>query len=233
MTHLMKLTVLSVVLLGAATFASAETILINFGGIDSSPDAGGDGTLTHWNEAVKNGTQSTVVDSDGNTVAGVSVATADMGGTTFDNSGTYASGGSAASWVDLDAVELVWFNQGSGGSVTISGLTAPAYTVDLIAARSTEGTPANFDRINDYYANGSLSDGDESLDWSSYVDGWVAGGVLTWSSVNPDAGVITMTDGDNTNSHWTAMRLTAVPEPATMALLGLGGVVGLMRRRKA
>jgi hypothetical protein len=59
----------------------------------------------------------------------------------------------------------------------------------------------------------------------------------TWSSVSPDgSGTVTFahtgTDGSARYHTLQGVRIAVIPEPATMGLLGLGGITALRRRRR-
>ena len=57
---------------------------------------------------------------------------------------------------------------------------------------------------------------------------------MTWSSVSPSAGQVTLTvrhDENSDRGRLNAMRIVEVPEPATLAVLGLGALAALCRRR--
>jgi hypothetical protein len=234
-----------VAVLGLAGLASAETILINFGGIADTRDCGGDGLAPNWNTVAGRDVNApnpdfdtlaagTVLDSDGNALAGVSISgttTSGWYGTSTSNSGTYPGDEVSAApvWLDLDAIEVVEWDQYGGLTLTIEGLTGSAYQVDVIAVRSESGTST---REQSYWVDGVRADGIAG-DWNAYSQGWQSGGVMTWSSVAPTDGVLTLRTGDGlgNNSYLAAARITAVPEPATMGLLALGGLAILRRRR--
>lgn len=244
MRTFMKLTAVLGIMFALTTAASAETILINFGGIAGSPDSGGDGVLTNWNTVAGRDYDTKpafdplaageVIDSDGVTVAGVSISgttTSGWYGTSTGNSGTYPGDGvsTAPAWLDLDAIEVVEWDSGGGVTVLIEGLAGSAYQVDVVAVRSSSGTTT---REQSYWVNGARADG-ISGDWNAYSQGWEAGGVMTWASVAPSEGTLTLStgDGQGNNSYLAAARITLVPEPATLSLLGLGGLAMLRRRR--
>jgi len=233
-----------VALLGGTLFAaavsSAETIQINLGGIDATPELPtSDGILTNWNDIVTPNTGlASVIDSNGLTVAGVSVSTSGFStSSVFDNNtstSVYGSGGTIASWLDTDAVELPWYSSGTVGTIVISGLTAPSYTVDFVAARSSAGGDPS-ERTADYQLNGAFATSSPDGDgFNSYLDGWVNGSIITWENVAPISGELTLTGSGTPNGHYDAIRITAVPEPSmAAALMGLAGLLFLgIRRRK-
>lgn len=221
----------------AAGQASAVTILVSLGGIADEEDrdvtatglTGPDGVLINWNLLTGSGISAgSVKDSDGITVAGVGIGSTNLShslGST--NSGQYASNGTPASWIDLDVIERYAATSNSTATIVFTGLTGSDYQVDVVSARSASAYVA------DYTVHGLPADTTPNgNNFASQGSGWTNGSVLTWNSVAPDTGSITIqADLDSGFILFNAVRLTEVPEPASATLIALGGALMLGRCR--
>lgn len=212
------------ILFASISVASAQTILVNFGSQ----------SITNWNSMGAFNSDlgaGSVITSSGAIAAGVSITTNNFANS-VNNTGTYASGGTVASWVDTTAVTTTWIRSGGTGpaTVVISGLDDDiTYTMDLVSARNT-GTS----QLGNLFVNGGASDIGVSTNYSAPA-AWTSGQVLTWTAITPVSGSITLSingiDSSNT-SYLNALRLTAVPEPSVAILSAAGlGVVMIFRRR--
>jgi hypothetical protein len=144
---------------------------------------------------------------------------------------------SNAEWPTVDWVVTSSVRDGAGilnsqtGVFNISGLTAPFYTVEVVSARTT------FNYLNNITVNGSLAnrtfDGTPVVTpWGSNADGLLPQNWLIWDNVVPAGGTINVTDvaSPNTLGIVNAIRITAIPEPASAGLLVAAGIC-LARRR--
>lgn len=118
------------------------------------------------------------------------------------------------------------------GTFTLTGLTGPAYTVELVSARTT------FGYLNTFTAEGALADrtflgSPVNTPWNATTDGLDPGNWLIWDSVVPNGGSITIQNvaGPGTLGILNAMRIVEIPEPTTGLLLVSAAGLMLIRRR--
>jgi len=175
-------------------------------------------------------------------------------GVTFDFLGTDA--GSLGSALDNQAGSISYTNSGIVATFTASdgtmnrtgsgdgdfGLNATG-TDDTDAFDKGEWINITFDQTitltNVNVSSWSTSNGDEA---TIFVDG-VSSGII--SSTGDHAFNITVTVGDilriegtdgalpSAENGWSLDSMTVVPEPATMAMFGIGGVIAFLIRRSA
>ena len=231
---------------GATPFASAALINVNFTGNSAETEsslvgpAGGLGTS--WNQFNGPDSPGTLVDSTG----AATTATID---TNFGLPNTYDS-----AVIDLTMLRGSMTNFGKGAdntSVTIGGLTEGSiYDIWMATLRNqpfSSGTPNGTEQYVGWWStvNTTTSSSDQLVDargaavnTTTFVEGYNfvlfenveagAGGNIVFTGV---AGPLI--DGSN-NDHrlgLNGLQINLVPEPGSLFLLGLGGLLGLRRRR--
>ncbi|WP_227021248.1 PEP-CTERM sorting domain-containing protein [Oceaniferula marina] len=139
--------------------------------------------------------------------------------------------------VPQTVVDSWYFRDGVGTmSFVLKGFDpGSAWDIDVIDSFKT-GTGANtIDiQVNGLFADGSVgpsatTDGDG---WRRREDGWDNDAVLSFDGFTADQNgefVITLSGGNPTIQ---GLVLTAVPEPSSSALVGIGGLALILRRRK-
>lgn len=194
-------------------------------GPNSTNDVGND-----WNDFTATGTtDSTIHNLIGENLDGVSVQF--LGGGINDAGendwvGLSSSGGSApAEFVDSVTTDLLFNNL----TITITGLDA-SLTYDIFSV--SQGGGSGFDERNDTHTvTGDAGSVSSTLNRG---DSRENGSFHTFLGVSPDSSgqIIFATTGIGNNPAFNGLLINAVPEPCTTALLGLGGLTLILRRRR-
>ena len=228
--------------LAAAPFANAALINVNFNGFTGAADAGqvesslegpGGGLGTSWNQFADEDSAGTLVTSTG-------------AATTIEFTSNFSESrynGDGPSLTMLRAA-LTDFGRGATRNLTITGLELGGiYDIWLVGYR--DSTAAR-ERIVGNWAttNATTSSTDQLIDnrvgnnGATFVDGYNY--VLFENVVADGAGQIvfdgkgaTILDGfdDDYRHGLNGFQINAIPEPSSLALLGLGGLMVLRRRR--
>jgi hypothetical protein len=146
-------------------------------------------------------------------------------------------GGYRGSYAEVAAEDYFFIGGGSSATVTLTVTNAAeSYIIEIWSSRSGGPGPS------DWTVNGSFGDAtdtDNNIhngdDFDAVVNGYNGADIMTFSGVTADGSnqiVISATARANYGL-LNAIRVTEVPEPATMSVLGLGGLVLLRRRKRA
>ncbi len=134
------------------------------------------------------------------------------------------------------------FNPGKTGSVTLSGLGAGPYKIEVISSRFNSGHRGSRHKVDGVLAdnnpNNTTSTGCAGTTgcFHTFDDGWVDRTILTWDNVIPVGGTVTYAMESLPFSPpanvvaLNAMRIT--PEPTSLVLVGVGGLGLLSLRRR-
>lgn len=216
-----------VAILGLATTSQASVvnvnIFVNAGTGGSGPNTGVtmDGTAytgseapvaytgTKWNDlSFTGGAGIALEDSDGNTIGNVN-------GNGPASAWSYNSGGG------LNALENYWY---AATSIDITGLAVNSlWDVYVFGADSNEAAGSTFTiggtTLNNSGVPNATATWTDGLNYSKFSS--VDAGALGAFTITRDAGPI------------NGFQLVLVPEPATLGLVGLGGLLMLVRSRRA
>lgn len=166
-----------------------------------------------------------LIDTDGNTTGISLFHIFNTGGVGVGDPADYPiTSGDAAALPDSAAQDLMFFSSSSNSGTTVfelRGLAASGYDLDFFA-----GHPDTRDAF-EIVVDGVV----QTLSPTLNTD------FTTFLNVAPTAGVIQFraregaTNGSLTAAYISNLTITAVPEPASLALLGLGSLCMLSRRR--
>ncbi len=140
---------------------------------------------------------------------------------------SFTAGALASYLVGVNGVDAV-YSMGNAGAIAVS-VNVTAGDEVLILGNWTQGTPSNFSAANSY------SDG--SAPYASTITG---GGFPAWAAdlyragfqYDIGAGTASAASSFTGNSgSFGRIWVTVVPAPAPLAVLGLGGLVAIRRRR--
>lgn len=202
---------------------AALDLRIDFGGSAASPG-------TNWNTVTTEVTNSAVTDFvTGDTSHGVTFS--------FDSSATLTAtnnhwdvSNDGPDWLDpsksaaVDAIRSGW---NTVYTITFSDLDpGETYTLEFVSSSSSEN------KVIPWRVNGGTA-----TNWNFKADGYENGDWMTWVEIQPDANnqIVLKNDKRQVNPHINAVRLTstAVPEPGSILLAGSGGLLLMLRRRRA
>ena len=223
-----RLTAVALLTVGSALCAPAQAGLVDIR-IDLSTLVGS--TPGNWNN-ITNITGLTTGLIDFNTGAATAVSIDGTGSpwTDFfgDDGGAFPDQGWLIQPATVDGAGL-----NVTGTYTLSGLNDGAYQLELVSARTTFGYLNTF-TVNGALANRTFLDTPVVTPWDSTIDGLEAGNWLIWDNVVASDGQITITNaaGPGTLGILNAIRISQIPAPGGLALLGLTGLMGARRRRR-
>lgn len=238
------LATLSTLALAAAPFASAALVNVNFYKdiIETEADLFGPlgGLGSTWNQSTDN--------------SGTDVLNSSGAGTDIDWS--YSHGleetdirGNADPALRMLVGSFGEFGKGNDQTLTIGGLVpGELYNVAIAAHRlyngGTEGSHGIFSTTNaTTSATAQTVDGNTALNGDTWELGVNyahfenveadVGGEISFLADATDAGVLDGgADTDGRRFHLNGFQIESVPEPSSAALLGLGGLALILRRRK-
>lgn len=198
----------------AATLAAGTVIGVAFGG-DSD---------NNFNEVKATGTFSPLIDTTGATLTGVGLTFA---GANIPNhglaDGDLAGQPSQFSFANLDRWSLS--NTAGGMTINMTGLN-DSLTYDLVIGAASDAAQ-DVDTI-------FSADGQSFTNAAKTGNG--ADAFVSFTGLETDgSGTLVITADMASGSAYaaiSAMELTAVPEPGSLALLGLGGLMLIRRRRR-
>lgn len=221
-------------LLMASTFASAAVVTFSSADYLSSLISN-EGTLV----GALNGTIGGDVTVNNVTYTGHTAATNNTGAVTFaggqsilifGGANTVDSANGTAGALTSDG----FFNSAGNGAINFTGLTSGQdyliqFTFSDNRANLSGGTSGD---VFNLWGNG---DGSGSADFTTVDvlnDAQLVTGRFTASGTTQDFYIDQQTNVGTFDGFFGSMQLRAVPEPSSTALLGLGGLALIMRRRK-
>jgi hypothetical protein len=192
----------------------------------------------NWNEIASPGTVSNLIDFD--TGLATSVGLTLSGGVSDSSStGQWGSRTASPSWSVADALSDRFFvTEGGTGTLTITGLTpGMLYDIEIASSYGGAGTSGNDDGVYELTDANGLVEGFNAFTSGSPggVEGW-----LGWYDAEANGSgelsfALSAPAGANPRIALNAMQITAIPEPGTLALIGIAlgaaGLVGFRRRR--
>ena len=213
-------------ILAIAGMAQANTIMVDFGEpaiILGNPNPTYLPTAGNWNMAETAGTVLNMIDTTG-AATGIDLTTAG-----FTTDGIGGVPGASNMWILTAQLDYVGCNYNQPSTLTLSGLTAPQYTIRLFGSRSNLAWGAPL------YRKGQFSIGASPVQVQDHMDNTT---VRTDFTVAPVGGqivvdVVGLMEGPaNIGYAYVNVMEIIVPEPATLSLLALGGLAAIRRRRR-
>lgn len=212
---------------GAAT---AATISVNFTEgnanqqIASSTTAGID-VQSNWNNTTGGGgTAGSLIDSTGSTTT-ASITWVSGGLWHDDSANTDATNG-----VGNAQIARGYLDDGNGGTgvdFTVSGIPFANYTAIIYLATDTAGGA-----YNAFDVNGGSYSTTGTKDRYSGQPNWDATNSITVTGLSGNLVVDGLPRATTTRASIAGIQIVQVPEPSSAALLGLGGLALILRRRK-
>ncbi len=216
-TKILLITLTTTTALAAAASAAvvAGTVIgVDFGGV---PDG-------NFNAVTADGTVTNLIDTTGATLTGVNVTTS--GRTIFNENADHAKTGQPSQFTEEHLTDWVVFDANVTYTITFAGLN-DALTYDLVIG-GANGSGFNVD--TPWTVDGQTLTTDAGT--LASTDG--SGAYVSFTGLNTDGSGNLVITGFK-DSRWgvaSALELTAVPEPSSTALLGLGGLALMLRRRR-
>jgi len=209
----------------AATIAFGDSIFVDFGHTAST---GNENTISSSLGALS--IADAIRFSDGATTGvGIAVALSDAS-LSYTEANTLAGTGPNALNTTDASVYSDALGRNNGGSLTMSitftGLS-DSLTYDLTGGiSSTEATGK--------YETGWTIENQAALTYQ-LSDATASGGYISFTELTSSAGTLTITLDRNSTAHMgvSQLQFTAVPEPSSAALLGLGGLALMLRRKRS
>ncbi|MGJ8658192.1 MAG: PEP-CTERM sorting domain-containing protein [Akkermansiaceae bacterium] len=205
-----------------AAITLTDTIAIDFGATVAST-----ANYNHSTHDTNTGDVADLVRLSDGAATGVSLT---MAGSSQDNINNVASdtlGNMTDGTIYIDGILANQNNDASGNpdrlTLTFAGLD-DSLTYDLIGGLARAGTQGNIGNWTSVWS----ADGQ-----SAPTNGFSSGAYVSFAGLSSTGGSLVITVvSDNQYAGISQLELTAVPEPSSTALLGLGGLALILRRRK-